>query len=41
MVAGQQVNAQKAKNMVMSHHQHAGRYHNLKPANKSFENVAV
>jgi hypothetical protein len=38
---GLEVNTEKTKNMVMSHHQNVGQYHNLMIANKSFENVAV
>jgi hypothetical protein len=34
------VNAEKAKNMVVSFQENVGQYHNLLIANKSFENVA-
>jgi hypothetical protein len=36
---GIEVNAEKTKHMVMSHGQHAGQNHNIKPSNKSFEMV--
>jgi hypothetical protein len=34
------VNAEKAKYMLMSYHQNAVHYHNIKIANRSFGNVA-
>jgi hypothetical protein len=37
---GIEVNAQKTKYMVMSHHQKAGKQQHLMTANKFFENVA-
>jgi hypothetical protein len=38
--AGLEVNTEKTKYMVMSHHQNLEQYHNLLTANKSFQNVA-
>jgi hypothetical protein len=37
---GIKVNAEKAKYMLISRHQNAGQNHNIKTANRSFENVA-
>jgi ABC-type siderophore export system fused ATPase/permease subunit len=37
---GLQVNADKSRYMLMSHHQNAGQNYNKKAANRSFENVA-
>jgi hypothetical protein len=37
---GLEVNTEKTKYMVMSHHQNAGQNHSSLIANKSFENVA-
>jgi hypothetical protein len=37
---GLEVNAEKTKYMLLSHHQNAGQNHNIKIANRSFENVA-
>jgi hypothetical protein len=39
-VGGLEVNAEKTKFMLLSHHQNAGKNHDIKIANKSFENVA-
>jgi hypothetical protein len=36
---GLEVNTEKTKYMVMSHHQNVGQNHNLLIGNKSFENV--
>jgi hypothetical protein len=36
---GLQVNTEKAKYILLSHHQNAGKNHDIKIANKSFENV--
>jgi hypothetical protein len=38
---GQEVNAEKTKRMVMSHHHTTGQNHHINVDNKSFENVAV
>jgi predicted esterase YcpF (UPF0227 family) len=37
---GLEVNTEKTKYMLLSHHQNAGQNHNIKIANKYFENVA-
>jgi hypothetical protein len=37
---GLEVNTEKAKYMLLSHHQHAGQNHDIEIANRSFENVA-
>jgi hypothetical protein len=37
---GLEVNAEKAKYMLLSRHQNAGQNRNMKIANRSFENVA-
>jgi hypothetical protein len=37
---GLEVNAEKAKYMLMSRHQNAGQNHDVRIANRSFENVA-
>jgi hypothetical protein len=37
---GLKVNTEKTKYMLMSRHQNAGQNHNIKIANRSFENVA-
>jgi hypothetical protein len=37
---GLEVNLEKTKHMLMSHHESAGQNHNIKTANRSFENVA-
>jgi hypothetical protein len=37
---GLEVNTEKTKSMFMCHHQKTGQIHNIKAANKSFENVA-
>jgi hypothetical protein len=37
---GLEVNAEKAKYMLLSHHQNAEQTHDIKIANRSFENVA-
>jgi hypothetical protein len=34
------VNAEKTKYMLLSHHQNGGQNHDIKTANRSFENVA-
>jgi DNA-directed RNA polymerase alpha subunit len=39
-VVGLEVNAEKAKYMLMYCHQNAGQNHNVKVANRSFENMA-
>jgi hypothetical protein len=35
-----EVNTEKTKYMLLSHQQNAGQNHNIKTANKSFENMA-
>jgi hypothetical protein len=37
---GPEINTEKAKNMIMSHHPNSGQNQNIKIANESFENVA-
>jgi hypothetical protein len=37
---GLEVNAEKTKYISLSHHQNAGQNHNIKIANRSFENAA-
>jgi hypothetical protein len=37
---GLEVNAERSKYMLLSHHQNAGQNHNIKVANRSVENVA-
>jgi hypothetical protein len=37
---GLEVNTEKTKYMLLSHHQNAGQNHDTKLANRSFENVA-
>jgi hypothetical protein len=37
---GLEVNAEKSKHMLLSLHQNAGRNHNIKTDNRSFENVS-
>jgi hypothetical protein len=37
---GLEINAEKAKYMIMSHHQNSGHSRNVRIANESFENVA-
>jgi hypothetical protein len=37
---GLEVNAEKTKYMLLSHHQFAGQNHYIKTANRSFENAA-
>jgi hypothetical protein len=37
---GLEVNTEKAKYMLISHHENAGQNHNIKIANRSFENMA-
>jgi len=37
---GLEVNTEKTKCMIISHHQNAGQNHTLLVANKSFENVS-
>jgi ribosomal protein S2 len=39
-VVGLEVNAEKTKYMLLSHHQNAGQNHIIKIANRCFENVA-
>jgi hypothetical protein len=39
-VAGLEVNAEKTKCMLLSRHQNAGQNHDIKRANRRFENVA-
>jgi uncharacterized protein (DUF2344 family) len=36
---GQEVKAEESKYMVLSHNQNAGKNHNIKKADRSFENV--
>jgi hypothetical protein len=36
---GLEVNTEEATNMLMSHHKNVGQTHNIKAANRSFENV--
>jgi hypothetical protein len=35
-----EVNAEKTKNMLLSHHQNSGQNHDIKIAHKCFENMA-
>jgi hypothetical protein len=35
-----ELNAEETKRMLLSHHQNAGQNHEIKIANRSFENVA-
>jgi hypothetical protein len=37
---GLELNAEKTKHMLLSHHKKAGQNHDIKAANRSFENVA-
>jgi hypothetical protein len=37
---GLEVNAEKTKYLLLSHHQNAGQNHDIKTGNRSFENVA-
>jgi hypothetical protein len=37
---GLEVNAEKTKYMLLSRHQNAGQNHDIKTANRSFENMA-
>jgi hypothetical protein len=37
---GLEVNGEKTKYMLLSHHQNAGHNHDIKEANRCFENVA-
>jgi hypothetical protein len=37
---GLEVNAEKTKYMLLSHHQNAGKNHNMKIGDRSFENMA-
>jgi hypothetical protein len=37
---GLEINVEKTKYMLLSHHQNAGQNHDIKIANRSFENVA-
>jgi hypothetical protein len=37
---GLEINAEKTKHMIMSHHQNSGQNQNIRIANESFENVA-
>jgi hypothetical protein len=37
---GLEANAEKTKYMLLSHHQNAGQNHDIKIANRSFENMA-
>jgi hypothetical protein len=36
---GPEINTEEIKYMLMSRHQHAGQNHNIKTANRSFQNV--
>jgi hypothetical protein len=36
-----EINAEKTKYMIMSHHQNSGQNQNIRRANESFENVAT
>jgi hypothetical protein len=40
MDIGLEINAEKTKYMIMSHHPNSGQYQNIRIANESFENVA-
>jgi hypothetical protein len=40
MEAGLELNAEKTRYMLLSHHQNAGQIHDLEIANSSFENVS-
>jgi hypothetical protein len=37
---GVEVNTEKTKYMLLSHHQNAGQNHSIKTSNRCFENVA-
>jgi hypothetical protein len=37
---GQEVNTENTKYMLLSHHQNAGKNHDIRIANRCFENVA-
>jgi hypothetical protein len=37
---GLELNTEKSKHALLSHHQNAGQNHDIKTANRSFENVA-
>jgi hypothetical protein len=37
---GLEINAKKTKHMLLSHHPNEGQNHDIKIANRSFENVA-
>jgi hypothetical protein len=39
MEVGLEVNTEKTKYMLLSHHQNAGQNHDIKVANRCFENV--